>query len=192
LAASISATIAVGALPGEGADRAGVERLDLVRGGQRGVRGDLSLADGDRVGDEPDAVGLLEEAAGDLAEGDPGGGLTRGGPLEDRAGVVEPVLLHADEVGVAGTRAGQRLVACDLLLGVDVVGGGVGLLAHRVGAHDGLPPGPLGVADHDRDRGADRRAVADTAEEGHLVLLELHPRTAAVAEASTGQGTGDV
>ena len=74
---------------------------------------------------------------------------------------------------MAGARPGQRGVAGEPGedLGVD-----------RVGRHDLLPLGPLGVADHDRDRGAEGEAVPHPAEEGDLVLLELHPGAAAVAE----------
>jgi hypothetical protein len=71
---------------------------------------------------------LLEEAGGDLAEGDPCRGLAGRGALEDRAGVVEAVLLHADEIGVAGARPSERPVAGDLLLGVDVVRRGIRLV----------------------------------------------------------------
>ncbi len=45
-----------------------------------------------------------------------------------------------------------------------------------------FPLGPLGVADHDRDGAAHGQAVPHAAEEGHLVLLELHPGAATVAE----------
>ena len=65
--------------------------------------------------DQPDAERLLQEGRRDRAEGDPGRGLAGAGPLEDRPGVVEAVLLHADEVGVAGPRPGQRRVAGQLL-----------------------------------------------------------------------------
>ena len=45
---------------------------------------------------------LGEEQLGQRAGGDAGRGLPGAGPLEHVAGVVEAVLLHADEVGVAG------------------------------------------------------------------------------------------
>ena len=99
------------------------------------------------------------------------------------AGLVEVVLLHADQVGVAGPGPGQRRVAGQLVqLG----------LVDRVGRHDLLPLGPLGVAHLDRDRSAHGLAVPDAAEDRDLVLLELHPGAAAVAEPAPGQGVGDV
>ena len=62
----------------------------------------------------------------------------------------------------------------------------------RVGRHHLLPLGPLGVADLDRDRAALGLAVADAADDRDLVLLELHPGAAAVAEAAPGERVGDV
>jgi hypothetical protein len=134
----------------DGADRVGVEALDVVRGRQRA--GPVRRGpDGDGVRHEPDAIGLLEEPGRHLSEGDPGRRLPCGGSLEDRPCIGMTVLLHADEVGVAGTRSRQRLVARELLLCVDVVCRGEGLGAHRVRAHDRGPLGPLAVADADGD-----------------------------------------
>ena len=62
----------------------------------------------------------------------------------------------------------------------------------RVGRHHGLPLGPLGVADLDRDRAALGLAVPDAAEDGDRVGLELHPGAAAEAEPAPGQRVGDV
>ena len=62
----------------------------------------------------------------------------------------------------------------------------------RVGRHHRLPLGPLGVADLDRDRSALGLAVPDAADQGDLVLLELHPGAAAVAEPAPGQRVADV
>ena len=53
----------------------------------------------------------LRKSGATRAQRDPGGGLAGAGALEDRAGLVEAVLLHARQVGVAGARAGQRRVA---------------------------------------------------------------------------------
>ena len=118
-----------------------------------------------------------------LPERDPGRRLAGAGALQHRARVVEAVLLHADEVGVAGARAGQGRVAGEAL---ELLG------AHRVGAHDGLPLGPLAVADPDGERAALGHAVADPAEELDLVALERHPGAAAVAEPAPGELVRDL
>lgn len=161
----------------EAAHRVGVEPLHVGGDGVDPVRrlGGGQLHD---VADDLDARGLLEVGPGDGTEGHAGCGLPGTRALQDRPGLVEAVLLHAGEVGVAGPGPGQRGVT-GLLgqhLGVD-----------RVRRHDLLPLGPLGVAHHHGDRGAHGEAVPDTAEEGDLVLLELHPRTAAVTEPSPGE-----
>ena len=93
-------------------------------------------------------------------------------------GLVEAVLLHARQVGVPGPGAGQRGVAGQT---------GEDLRVDRVGRHDLLPLRPLGVAHHDRHRRAHGQTVPHTAEEGDLVALELHPRTAPIAQAPPGQ-----
>ena len=84
---------------------------------------------------------------------------------------------------MARARAGQRRVARDALelRGVD-----------RVGRHDGLPLGPLAVADLDGDGSAERAPVAHAAEDAHGVLLELHPRAAAHAEPAAREIAVDV
>ena len=138
----------------------------------------LGLPDRHDVADHLGTDGLAEERLGHGAERDPGGGLAGAGPLEHRAGVVEVVLLHADEVGVARARTRQRRVA--RLLGQQ-------LRVDRVGRHHRLPLGPLAVADLDGDRAAHGEAVPDPADDPHGVLLELHPGTATVAEPATGQ-----
>src|SRR6476661_6281951 len=78
---------------------------------------------------------------------------------------------------------GQRRVAGRSLehLGVD-----------RVGRHDGLPLGPLGVADPQRHRTALGLAVADAADDLELVGLELHPRAPAVAQPPARERVLDV
>ncbi len=50
-----------------------------------------------------------------------------------------------------------------------------------------LPLRPFGIADLDGNRRAQGAAVADTAEQGQLVLLEAHPRSPAEPEAAPGQ-----
>ena len=63
---------------------------------------------------------------------------------------------------------------------------------HRVGRHHRVPLGPLGVADADRDRPAERHAVPHAAGDLRLVLLELHPRAPAVPGPAPGQRGGHV
>jgi hypothetical protein len=63
---------------------------------------------------------------------------------------------------------------------------------HRIGRHHLLPLWPLGVADPDGDRAAQRATVPDAADDVDLVRLELHPGTPAVAEPTPGQLGGDV
>ena len=134
---------------------------------------------GDHLGTEH----LAQELLGDGAESDPRRGLPGGRTLENRAGVVETVLLHAGQIGVTGTRAGQRGVAGQA---------GKHLAVHRVRGHDLLPLGPLGVADLHRDRAAEGDAVTHSAQQGDHVLLEFHPGAAAVTEATPGQLQCDV
>ena len=80
--------------------------------------------------------------------------------------------------GALRASAAQRLGGCFVL--------------RRVGSHDLLPLRPLGVADLHGERTAHRDAVTHPAEQRDLVLLELHPRAAAVAEAAAGELGGDV
>ena len=68
--------------------------------GRRSVLG-AGLAHLDHVAEDLGAD-LGQEQLGEGAGGDAGRGLAGAGPLEHVAGVVEAVLLHADEVGVAG------------------------------------------------------------------------------------------
>jgi hypothetical protein len=79
---------------------------------------------------------------------------------------------------VAGAGLGQRRLG---LAGLDRH-----LLVPLVG------PLPLGVGDLDRDRRAQRAAVADAAHDGDVVLLEAHPGAAAVAQPPAGQLLLDV
>ena len=62
----------------------------------------------------------------------------------------------------------------------------------RVGRHDLLPLGPLAVADAQRDRAAERGAVADAADDLQVVGLEAHAGTASVAQATAGERSLDV
>ena len=113
---------------------------------------------------------LREHQLGERPGRDPSCGLSRAGALEHVAGVVEAVLLHADEIGVTGPGLAQRLL-------------------RRAGRrrHLLLPLRPLGVVDHDRDRRPEREAVADAAEDLDVVALEAHARPAPEAETAPGQ-----
>ena len=83
-------------------------------------------------------------------------------------GVAE--LEQAGEVGVAGPRR------------VDLLDLGV----HRPGAHPLLPVGVVAVRDQDRDRAAERSAVAHAGADLDRVALDLHPAAAPVAELAAG------
>ena len=161
---SISSTIA--ALVAGSAQRSGSSSM---RGSSSGPRHRPS---GVTTGPMPttwlttsDADGLPQERCGDRAQRHARGGLACAGPLQDGAGVVEAVLLHAGEIGVPGRgRVSGALRAWPAKdRGVDLVGG-----------HDRRPLRPLGVADLHRDRAALGAAVTDAAGEGDLVLLEPH------------------
>ena len=118
---------------------------------------------------------LGEEQLGQRARGDAGGRLPGAGALEHVAGVVEAVLLHADEVGVTRSGLVQRLL------------GGA-----RGGRHLLLPLRPFGVVDHDRHRRPEGQPVADAAEELDVVTLEAHARAAPEAEAAAGELVADL
>jgi hypothetical protein len=118
---------------------------------------------------------MAEQLLGQAAGRDPGGRLPGRRALEDVAGVREPVLQHAGQVGMTGPGLGQDLL------------GRAGVRRHLLG-----PLGPLGVGDLDRDRGAERAPVPQPPDQGDLVLLEAHPGAAAVAEAAAGQLVLDV
>jgi hypothetical protein len=135
------------------------------------------------VAEHLDAERLAQERPGHRAERDAGRRLAGTGAFEDRACVVEVVLLHAGEVGVARTRPRQRGIAClrGEQVGVDGIGG-----------HDRLPLGPFGVADPDGDGSAHGAAVPHAAGQFDLVGLEAHPRAATVTEAAPGEIVGDV
>jgi len=104
-------------------------------------------------------------------------GLASARPLQHGPGLFEVVLLHPNQVGVTRPRARQSRTSA----GLEHRG------VHRFGAHHLDPFGPLGVADTERDRAAHRKAVPNATREVQLVLLELHPGAAAVAELTTLQ-----
>ena len=107
-----------------------------------------------------------EELAGEPTGGDPRRGLPRAGALEHVAGVVEAVLLQSRQVGVAGARQ------VDLL----------DPLAALPGTHPLDPVLVVAIGDEQRDRAAERAAVANAGADLGRVLLDLHAPAAAVAE----------
>ena len=129
--------------------------------------------------DDLDARRLLQVRAGDRAERDPGGGLPGAGALQDRPGLVEAVLLHARQVGVTGPRAGSA-ARCGPARPAS--SGSTGSAAMTC-SHFGHSVLPTMIATGEPMR----QPVPHAAEEGDLVALELHPGTAAVAEAPPGQ-----
>ena len=179
---SISATIA--ALASASRQRTGSASRRATSSGVGTTPYGASASRSRRRGDQPDADRLLEEGRGHRAERDPGGGLAGAGPLEHRSGLVEAVLLHADQVGVPGPRPGQRGVARQSLERSPASTGSADITCSHFG-HSVLPiviaTGP-----------PMRAAVPDAAEDRHLVLLELHPGTAAVAEPAARQHVDDV
>ena len=90
----------------EAAHRVLVEAGDVVGGRDHAV-GSPHGSELDDVGDDPRTDRLLEEVARHPAQRDPGGRLAGGGALEHGPGLVEAVLLHADEVRVARAGAGS-------------------------------------------------------------------------------------
>jgi hypothetical protein len=90
-----------------------------------------------------DLAHLSEERARDRSQGDAGRRLAGTCALQNGTCVVEAVLLHAYEVGVARAGTRERSIAreCGQLLLIDGIRG-----------HHGLPLGPLAVAHLDRYR----------------------------------------
>ncbi len=152
----------------EAAHRVVVDRGEVLRAEvgalRRPHRGDLG-----HVAVDADAK-RGEEAAGQRAGRDAGGGLAGAGPLEHVADVGVAVLLGADQVGVAGPRQ------------VDLVD----LRVDRPGVHPLLPVGVVAVGDEDRDRAAEGAAVAQAGADLDRVGLDLHPPAAPVAELAAG------
>ena len=160
-----------------GTHRARVDALAVARHRDH-VGRRVGRPEADHVREHLDAQGLREERLRHRAEGHLRGGLAGARALEHRAGLVEVVLRHAGEVGVAGTRPRQRGVAR------------AALQQHRVdgvGGHHRLPLRPLAVGDADGDRATHRQAVPQAPGELDLVGLEAHPRATAVAETPPGE-----
>ncbi len=115
-----------------------------------------------------------KERLAQRAAGDTRGGLARRGALEDVANVGLLVLLHADQVGVAGPRQ-VDLRDC------------LGVLGQRPGAHAVFPVGVVAVAHLQRDGSSQRDPVAHAGGDLGGVALDLHAPAAAVAELAPGE-----
>ena len=113
---------------------------------------------------------LCEQRLRDGAGRDVDGGMPRRRALERVAHVGEPVLLDAGEVGVTGARQRHRLRALPL-----------GLALRRPRAHPPRPVLVVAVADDERERRAERAALAQAGQHLDRVRLDLLPRRAAVA-----------
>ena len=158
----------------EAAHRALVDPVQIARPRPRAVGAGGGVAQADDVADDREPE-VREQELGQRAGGHPGRRLPGRGPLEDVTGVVEAVLQHARQVGVAGAGLGED------------GGRRTGIGRHLLG-----PLGPLGVGDHDGHRRAEGAAVADTADQGDLVGLEAHAGAPPVAQPASGQLVGDV
>jgi hypothetical protein len=159
------------------AHRIGVDCITLFRRRDHAIR-QLGRADRHDVTDHLGPRRLSQEGLGNGPKGHTCCGFAGAGSLENRSHVVEVVLLNSHEVGVARPRACQRGVArlCGKSLGV-----------HRVGRHDGLPLGPLGVTHLDRDRPTHGEPMPHPTNDPNSILLELHASAASVTEATAGQ-----
>jgi hypothetical protein len=163
-----------------------VEALELrvgaareIGGGEVGPRRRSDIADPDEVAEHLDPQ-QREEILRDRADGDPGAGLARRGPLQHVADVVELVLHHAGQVGVAGSRHHHLApAACSHLLEL--------LLADLPGAHRRAPVDVVAVGDDQRHRPAERAAVPHAAQDLGRVLLDPLPWRAAVAGLAAGE-----
>ena len=148
----------------EAADRVVVDAVEVggpeVVGRRRLDAGDPGHVAADRHADR------LEELAGEAAGGDAGRRLAGAGPLEHVARVLEAVLEEPREVGVAGARQVDLLDPLPAL----------------PRTHPLDPVLVVAVGDEQRDRAAERPAVADAGADLGGVLLDLHPAAAPVAE----------
>ena len=145
--------------------RRGLDRVPVDRRAILGWRG-LDVADGDRVRVHGDTE-LRDQRARDRGRRHARGRLSRARALQDRPHVVELELLRARQVGVAGA---QQRHALDLLVDLP----------------DGHAHAPVGVVvvlvlQPERDRRADRQAVAHAGRDLRAVLLDLLALAAPVA-----------
>ena len=96
------------------AHRVGVDPGQVIGSGQGAVRG-AGRTDAYNVTEDLDPERLSKKIRSDRPQSHPGCGLPRRGPLQDRAGIVPVVLLHAGQVGVPRPRARQRRITSQLL-----------------------------------------------------------------------------
>ena len=132
-------------------------------------RGGIGACLGQRLAAHVDAD-LAEQRLRDGAGRDVHRGVPRRGALERVAHVVEAELLDAGEIGVPRPRQRDRLRPLPLRLAV-----------RRPRAHPPRPVLVVAVADDERERRAERAAVAEAGEHLDLVRLDLLARRAAVA-----------
>ena len=118
---------------------------------------------------------LAQQRLAERAGRHPGRGFPGAGPLQHVAGLGKPYFCMPARSAWPGRGWVSGLAVAP------------GRRRHLLG-----PLGPLGVADHDGHRRAERAAVADAAQEGQLVGLEAHPRAAAVTQAPAGQLAGNI
>ena len=100
------------------------------------------------------------------ADGDARGSLPRGGAFKDVADVLEVILEHAGEVGVAGARTRDDL-------GLAAIAG--------IGRHALFPVFVVAILDDEGDGTAHRAAEADARNDARLVLFDQHAAAAPVA-----------
>src|SRR5690625_1157151 len=156
------------------AHRVGIERVNVI-----GVRQFRTVryryrANGNGVRNKANIADLFQEGCCHGSKRDSRRSLPRRGTLKNIAGIIDAVLLHPDQISVAGARTCQRCIACASKF----------RFIDRVGGHDLFPLRPLGVTDLDGDGRTHRHAVADSANYPHLVLFECHAGTTAVPEAT--------
>ena len=125
---------------------------------------------------------LLKELLGDFTQSHAGGGLAGAGTLEHRTGIVEAILAHAGQIGMARTRTAQRRIATFTRQ----------IAVEGIGAHYFGPLGPFGVGDFDGHRRAERQSMTYASEQSHLILFELHTGATTIAEPTAGQRGDDV
>ena len=93
----------------EAADRILIQGCNITRPRQLQTSAHRS-ADRDYVTHDAHISRLLQEGTSNCTKCDSGSRFPGTGPFENRADIVEAVLLHAHQIGVAGTRPGKRRI----------------------------------------------------------------------------------